>query len=42
MESEFSWRVGAGPGGETYGSRLRNELGFTPVELRYNTGCHIS
>jgi pimeloyl-ACP methyl ester carboxylesterase len=42
MESEFSWRVGAGPGGPTYASRLRDELGFTPVELRYNTGRHIS
>jgi pimeloyl-ACP methyl ester carboxylesterase len=42
MESEFSWRVGAGPAGETYGSRLRHELDFTPVELRYNTGRHIS
>ena len=42
MESEFSWRLGAGPGGETYGDRLREELDFTPVELRYNTGCHIS
>jgi pimeloyl-ACP methyl ester carboxylesterase len=39
MESEFAWRIG---GGETYGARLRDELGFTPVELRYNTGCHIS
>ncbi len=42
MESEFSWRLGTGAGGETYASRLRDELGFTPVELRYNTGCHIS
>ena len=42
MESEFSWRLGAGPDGGTYASRLREELGFTPVELRYNTGCHIS
>ena len=42
MESEFSWRFGAGPDGETYGTRLRSELGFTPVELRYNTGRHIS
>jgi pimeloyl-ACP methyl ester carboxylesterase len=42
MESEFSWRVGAGRDGDTYASRLRDELGFTPVELRYNTGCHIS
>ena len=39
MESEFSWRVG---GGDTYGDRLREELGFTAVELRYNTGRHIS
>jgi pimeloyl-ACP methyl ester carboxylesterase len=42
MESEFSWRAGAGPDGATYGSRLREELGLTPVELRYNTGRHIS
>ncbi|MEA2456210.1 MAG: hypothetical protein QOI45_2472 [Thermoleophilaceae bacterium] len=42
MESEFSWRVGAGPDGETYGRRLRGDLGFTGVELRYNTGRHIS
>ena len=42
MESEFSWSVGAGPEGETYAGRLRDELGFTPVELRYNTGRHIS
>ncbi len=42
MESEFSWRAGAGPDGSTYGSRLREELGLTPVELRYNTGRHIS
>jgi pimeloyl-ACP methyl ester carboxylesterase len=39
MESEFAWRIG---GGETYGARLRDVLGLTPVELRYNTGCHIS
>ncbi|HZU46128.1 MAG TPA: alpha/beta fold hydrolase [Mycobacterium sp.] len=25
-----------------YGARLRSELGFTPVYLRYNTGLHIS
>lgn len=31
--------------GETlrpYGKRLRKDLGFTPVYLRYNTGLHIS
>jgi pimeloyl-ACP methyl ester carboxylesterase len=39
MESEFAWRLGeAAP----YGERLRDELGFTPIELRYNTGRHIS
>jgi pimeloyl-ACP methyl ester carboxylesterase len=42
METEFAWRLGAGPGGHTYGSRLHDELGYTPVELRYNTGRHIS
>ncbi|GAB3020103.1 esterase/lipase family protein [Mycobacterium bourgelatii] len=25
-----------------YGKRLRSDLGFTPVYLRYNTGLHIS
>jgi pimeloyl-ACP methyl ester carboxylesterase len=39
MESEFAWRLG---GGESYGDRLRRELGYTPLELRYNTGRHIS
>jgi pimeloyl-ACP methyl ester carboxylesterase len=42
MESEFAWQLGAGPGGGTYANRLRHELGFTPIELRYNTGRHIS
>jgi pimeloyl-ACP methyl ester carboxylesterase len=26
----------------TYGSRLRDELGYTPVYLRYNTGLRVS
>jgi pimeloyl-ACP methyl ester carboxylesterase len=26
----------------TYGSRLRRDLGYTPVYLRYNSGLHIS
>ncbi len=26
----------------TFGSRLRDDLGFTPIYLRYNTGRHIS
>jgi hypothetical protein len=42
METEFSWRLGAGPEGETYASRLRRDLGCTPVEVRYNSGRHIS
>jgi pimeloyl-ACP methyl ester carboxylesterase len=42
METELSWRIGAGPGGETYASRLRSDLDITPVELRYNSGRHIS
>src|SRR5262249_29199605 len=25
-----------------YGTRLRSDLGFTPVYLRYNTGLHVS
>jgi pimeloyl-ACP methyl ester carboxylesterase len=42
METEFSWRVGAGPDGETYATRLRRDLDCTPVEVRYNSGRHIS
>jgi pimeloyl-ACP methyl ester carboxylesterase len=42
METEFSWRVGAGRDGETYATRLRRDLGCTPVEVRYNSGRHIS
>jgi pimeloyl-ACP methyl ester carboxylesterase len=36
METEFSW------GREPYGERLRRELGITPVQVRYNSGRHIS
>jgi pimeloyl-ACP methyl ester carboxylesterase len=39
MESEFAWHIGDREG---YGARLRRELGYTPLELRYNTGRHIS
>ena len=42
FETEFSWRLGAGEAGETYGSRLARDLGCTPVDVRYNTGRHIS
>jgi hypothetical protein len=43
-ETDDAWRFrrrGEGPRG-TYGSRMREELGFTPLYLRYNTGLHIS
>ena len=45
-ENEESWRLHAdrdGVGTEyTYGLRLADDLGYTPVYLRYNTGTHIS
>jgi pimeloyl-ACP methyl ester carboxylesterase len=40
------WRTmplrGREAGRRTYGERLQDELSFTPVYLRYNTGLHIS
>jgi pimeloyl-ACP methyl ester carboxylesterase len=45
-ESERSWEYRgerhSGRPGTTYGTRLRDELGLTPVYLRYNTGLHVS
>ena len=45
-ETEESWRLHAdrhGVGTEsTYGSRLAEDFGYTPVYLRYNTGLHVS
>ena len=45
-ETEDSWAYGAVRHHDdrtvTYGSRLRRDLGFTPVHLRYNTGLHVS
>jgi pimeloyl-ACP methyl ester carboxylesterase len=38
-ETEAGWRLGGRP---WYGERLRDELGYTPVEVRYNTGLHVS
>jgi pimeloyl-ACP methyl ester carboxylesterase len=38
-ETDAAWRLGGGP---TYGERLRERLGHTPVYARYNTGRHIS
>lgn len=42
--TESSWwrRPRDGEEASPYGARLRDELGFTPVYLRYNTGLHIS
>jgi pimeloyl-ACP methyl ester carboxylesterase len=42
--TEHTWAIGSR--GEnplpTYGARLRDELGFTPVYIRYNTGLRVS
>lgn len=38
MGDEYYWHWG----GNSYGSRLRTELGYTPVYLRYNSGRHVS
>jgi pimeloyl-ACP methyl ester carboxylesterase len=37
-ESEDAWRLRR----PTYGSRLRDDLGYTPVYVRYNSGLHVS
>ena len=42
METEFSWSLGSGPEGRTYGTRLARDLDCTPVYVRYNSGRHIS
>jgi pimeloyl-ACP methyl ester carboxylesterase len=44
-ESDESWRrlpLRGRAGRRTYGERLQDELSFTPVYLRYNTGLRIS
>lgn len=45
-ETDDSWRAGAqkyyGDTTTSFGSRLHEDLGWTPVYLRYNTGLHIS
>lgn len=40
-ETEDAWRRGARRSAP-YGERLRSDLGYTPVEVRYNSGRHIS
>jgi pimeloyl-ACP methyl ester carboxylesterase len=42
MGTELTWRLGAGPAGQTYGTRLTRDLGCTPVYVRFNTGRHVS
>jgi pimeloyl-ACP methyl ester carboxylesterase len=42
METEHAWELGAAREGGSYGSRLRDDLGLTPVYIRYNSGRHIS
>jgi pimeloyl-ACP methyl ester carboxylesterase len=39
METELSWAIG---GRETYGQRLERDLNVTAVQLRYNSGLHVS
>lgn len=39
MSTEGVWQMS---NGETYGSLLAHEFGFTPLFVRYNTGLHIS
>ena len=38
-ETEGAWRMGSAP---PFGARLRDDLGYTPLYVRYNTGLHIS
>jgi hypothetical protein len=40
-ETEDAWRLSAGRH-MPYGDRLRSELGYTPIYVRYNSGLHIS
>jgi pimeloyl-ACP methyl ester carboxylesterase len=42
MDTEHGWKLGAASVGGSYGSRLKDDLGFTPVYVRYNSGRHIS
>jgi pimeloyl-ACP methyl ester carboxylesterase len=42
-ETDEAWRLGTGRAERrTYGERLQDELSYTPVHVRYNTGLHIS
>jgi pimeloyl-ACP methyl ester carboxylesterase len=39
MSTEIVWRM---PDGEDYGSLLARDLGYTPLQVRYNSGLHVS
>lgn len=39
--NEFEWKL-CGTEKQDYGERLQNDLGYTPLYLRYNSGLHIS
>ncbi|WP_050949707.1 esterase/lipase family protein [Gordonia effusa] len=39
VETEHAWRLGGRP---TYAQRLTTDLGTTAIDIRYNTGRHIS
>ena len=41
-ETDASWRLRADARRPGYGAGLRRDLGHTPIELRYNSGRHIS
>ena len=40
-ETDDAWRLRAARH-VPYGDRLRAELGYTPIYIRYNSGLHIS
>jgi pimeloyl-ACP methyl ester carboxylesterase len=42
MGTEFYWDWGTREAGKNYGARLADDLGCTPVYVRYNSGRHIS
>jgi pimeloyl-ACP methyl ester carboxylesterase len=41
-ETDRAWRLRATPERPGYGVQLERDLGYTSLELRYNTGRHIS
>jgi pimeloyl-ACP methyl ester carboxylesterase len=41
-ETDAAWRLRADAQRPGYGSCLQRDLGHTPLELRYNTGLHVS